>query len=70
MKIEHKGLSVILTPNDGFRFVTNGTIYSKIVYLRGDSDVFVWNDTNNDPPTLDDLVTEEDLENALTELGV
>jgi len=47
-------------PDDGYKYVTNGSVYSDGIYLgKGDS-IENWHDTNDEPPESEDEPTVED----------
>lgn len=40
----------ILYPSDGYKYITDGNIFSKKVILGKNDDGANWRDTNDDPP--------------------
>lgn len=59
-----------LTPSDGFKYITNGSIYSTLVYLGKFDSADNWHDTNDEPPVELEEATTEDYEEALRRFGV
>ncbi len=43
-------------PDDGFRYVTNGTTWAGSIYLGRTDNLSNWHDTNEEPPGPDDEV--------------
>lgn len=41
---------IILSPDDNYKYVTNGEIYSTLVYLGKHDSIENWHDTNEEPP--------------------
>ena len=57
MKIETKTYSsgntvTILTPDNSYKYVTNGKVYSELVYLGKNDNVENWHNTNKEPQTV------------------
>lgn len=44
-------------PNDGFKYITNGDVYTDYILLGSGDSIENWHDTNDEPP-----VPEEDIE--------
>lgn len=58
-------------PSAGFKYITNGIVYTDMIYLGSDDSIDKWNDTNNEPPEPDEQqATDADYQTALSELGV
>ena len=47
-------------PDDGFKYVTNGKVYSDSIYLGKNDSVANWHDTNDEPPESGEEPTVED----------
>lgn len=47
-------------PDDGFKYVTNGKVYSDGIYLGKNDSVENWHDTNDEPPDPEEEPTIED----------
>lgn len=61
-----------LTPDDGYKYITNREVWSDLVYLGRTDSLDNWHDTNDEPPAPEDEeeATVEDYENALGRFGV
>lgn len=61
-----------LTPDEGFKYISNGEVWSELVFLGRTDSVDNWHDTNDEPPEPEDdeEATAEDYENALGRFGV
>ena len=61
-----------LTPDEGYKYITNGEVWSDLVYLGINDSVDNWHDTNDEPPDpeYDEEATTEDYENTLGRFGV
>lgn len=61
-----------LTPNEGYKYITDGEAWSDLVFLGKHDSVDNWHDTNDEPPIPEDDedATVEDYEAALEEVGV
>ena len=75
MKITKKDNLTILEPDDGYKYITNGEIWSDLVYLGKSDSIENWHDTNEEPPIEpesepEEEATEEDYIEALNEMGV
>lgn len=46
--------SVMLTPSEGYKHITNGTVFSDCVYLGKNANANDWQDTNDEPPEPDE----------------
>lgn len=59
-------------PGEGFKYLSNGVIFSEGIFLGTNDGISNWHDTNDEPPTPveDDDATTEDYEAALQALGV
>lgn len=51
-----------LTPDEGYKYITNGEVYSELVFLGKNDSVDNWHDTNDEPPALEEITAEEALE--------
>ena len=49
-----------LRPSEGYKYITNGEVFSELVYLGIYDSADNWHDTN-DEPTTDDITDEEAL---------
>ena len=49
-----------LIPSEGFAYVTNGEVYSTLVYLGVNDSAENWHDTNDEPPEPAEEPTVED----------
>ena len=47
-------------PDDGYKYVTNGTVYSDGIYLGKTDNIANWHDTNDEPPDPTEEPTIED----------
>lgn len=47
------GLNIV-RPSEGFKYVTDGTVYSDCVYLGKNANAGDWQDTNDEPPVPDE----------------
>lgn len=56
----------VLSPEDGYKFITNGETWSTEVWLGTMDKVENWNDTNEDPPEPE--ATKEDYQDVLETL--
>lgn len=54
MKITIDNDVYVLSPDDGFEYITDGESYAKIVIVGFESDVNLWRDTNEEPAEQDD----------------
>lgn len=61
-----------LTPDEGFKYISNGEVWSELVFLGRTDSVDNWHDTNDEPPEPEDdeEAAVEDYENALGRFGV
>lgn len=50
-----------LTPEDGYKYVTNGRFFSELVFLGRYDSVDNWHDTNDEPPEAEEEVTPEEM---------
>ncbi len=60
-------------PGEGFKYITDGTVYSTGIILGAADSIGRWRDTNDEapsPPEPDDEATAADYEAALADLGV
>lgn len=46
-------------PGDGYLFLTNGEIYADSIYLGSADSADNWHDTNDLPPEVDDISSDE-----------
>lgn len=57
MKIETKtytsgNVVTIIKPDNNYKYVTNGKIYSTLVYLGKSDEISNWHNTNKEPPVI------------------
>lgn len=57
--------AVHLEPDDGYKYVTDGTTFSESVTLGKNASEELWRDTNDDPPEPEDEVTAEEIKAEL-----
>ena len=60
-------------PDEGYKYLTNGEIWTDSIYLGDGASVAAWHDTNDEPPTHpepEEEATAEDYAQALRALGV
>lgn len=57
-------------PSDGYKYLTNGEVYTDSIYLGKGQNINVWHDTNDEPTEPENEPTVEDYEAALSDLGV
>lgn len=59
-------------PSDGYKYITNGSVWSEHIYLGRKDNINNWHDTNDEPPEPeeDEDATEQDYIDALNEMGV
>lgn len=64
--------AVRLEPEDGYKYITNGEVWSTQVTLAEGASVDAWHDTNDEPPEepVEEEATAEDYEAALEVFGV
>lgn len=62
----------ILTPSEDYKCISNGEVWSDLVFLGKHDSAENWYDTNDEPPAPEDdaEATAEDYENALGRFGV
>lgn len=60
-------ISVRLEPDDGYKYVTNGTSYSTSAILGASAKESDWHDTNDEPPSPEDdpPITPEEIASRL-----
>ena len=46
-------------PSDGYKYLTNGEVYTDSIYLGKGQNINVWHDTNGEPPEPEDESTVE-----------
>lgn len=66
MKIERREWFDILLPDEGFAGVTNGVISATKIYIRKNSDVTQWRNTN-DLRSIDEEITDTEALLLITE---
>ena len=49
-------------PGEGYRYITNGTVYSDGIFLGRSDDIANWHDTNDEPPEPDEPSVEDKAE--------
>lgn len=59
-----------INKDNSYKYISNGSVWTDCVVLGRTDRVENWHDTNEEPPEPEEQATDEDLENALTELGV
>ena len=37
-------------PDEGYKYITNGEVYTNSIYLGKGQNINVWHDTNDEPP--------------------
>ena len=47
-------------PSDGYKYITNGEVYTDSIYLGKNDSIDNWRDTNDEPPEPEDEPTVED----------
>lgn len=47
-------------PSDGYKYITNGEVYTDSIYLGARDSIDNWRDTNDEPPEPEDEPTVED----------
>lgn len=57
MKIETKtyasgNVVTVLMPDNNYKYITNGKIYSTLVYLGKSDEISNWHNTNKEPPVV------------------
>lgn len=57
-------------PSPGYKYLSNGDVYSTGIYLGKFDSPDNWHDTNDEPPGEADDAAPEDYEDALKKLGV
>lgn len=60
-------------PSEGFKYITNGEVYTDSILLGRTDSINNWHDTNDEPPAPcepEEEATAEDYEAALNRLGV
>ena len=60
-------------PDKGYKYISNGEIWTDSIYLGATDSVENWHDTNEEPPAPqepDKDATSDDYESALNRLGV
>lgn len=46
-------------PSDGYKYITNGEVYTDSIYLGAKDSINNWHDTNDEPPEPEDEPTVE-----------
>ena len=59
-------------PSDGYKYISNGTVWTDSIYLGNRDSIDSWHDTNEEPPdpAEQEDATEQDYQTALHDLGV
>jgi hypothetical protein len=74
MIIDYDSIPITIQPSEGYKYITNGEIWTDFLYLGKNDKVENWHDTNEEPPEEpeepEEPATEQDYINALDELGV
>lgn len=63
----------IWVPSEGYKYITNGTCWTEMIFLGTRDSISNWHDTNDEPPVPPEPgeeATVEDYEVALNRLGV
>jgi len=62
----------VWVPSDGYKYISNGTVWSTEIRLGRTDSISNWHDTNEEPPepTPEEPATSEDYEEALGRFGV
>lgn len=47
-------------PDEGYKYITNGEVYTDSIYLGARDSIDNWRDTNDEPPEPEDEPTVED----------
>lgn len=47
-------------PGDGYKYITNGEVYTDSIYLGAKDSINNWHDTNDEPPEPEDELTDEE----------
>lgn len=47
-------------PDEGYKYITNGEVYTDSIYLGARDSIDNWHDTNDEPPEPEDEPTVED----------
>lgn len=47
-------------PSDGYKYITNGEVYTDSIYLGARDSISNWRDTNDEPPEPEDEPSVED----------
>ena len=47
-------------PSDGYKYITNGEVYTDSIYLGARDSIDSWRDTNDEPPEPEDEPSIED----------
>lgn len=55
-------------PSEGYKYLTNGSVYTDSIYLGSTDSISNWHDTNDEPPEPEDDVPDEEALSIL--LGV
>lgn len=59
-------------PSDGYKYISNGTVWTDSILLGNNDNIDNWHDTNEEPPdpAEQEDATEQDYQIALHDLGV
>lgn len=59
-------------PSDGYKYISNGTVWTDSILLGNSDSIENWHDTNEEPPDPEEQedATEQDYQTALHDLGV
>lgn len=47
-------------PSDGYKYISNGEIYTDSIYLGAKDSIDNWHDTNDEPPEPEDDISDEE----------
>lgn len=47
-------------PDEGYKYITNGEVYTDSIYLGKNDSIDNWHDTNDEPPEPEDELTDEE----------
>ena len=52
-------------PSEGFKYITNGEVYTDGIYLGAKDSIDNWHDTNDEPPEPEEDIPDEEALNIL-----
>lgn len=47
-------------PDDGYKYITNGEVYTDSIYLGAKDSINNWHDTNDEPPEPEEEIADEE----------